>query len=114
MHVHRTAGVEDFKPTLYVLAVGGQRVQERPHAYVFLSTHGYVSNHELFLISYDVNFQDDISIRHTAVRYTDLRETLTRLADRGKTIVFLDACHSGNVNPATKGGERAKESGSFN
>jgi uncharacterized caspase-like protein len=41
------------------------------------------------------------------VRYTDLRGSLGRLSDKGKTMVFLDASHSGNVIPGTRAGDSA-------
>jgi uncharacterized caspase-like protein len=44
-----------------------------------------------------VNIEDDITLRRTGVRYEDLRATLVRLADRGKTLLFLDASHSRKV-----------------
>jgi uncharacterized caspase-like protein len=45
-----------------------------------------------------------MGLRRTGVRYSDLRATLIRLAERGKTLLFLDACHSGNVLSGTKAG----------
>jgi WD40 repeat protein len=77
----------------------------RDVAAVFFSSHGANdANRELYLLPHDVNVEDDITLRRTGVRYLDLRATLIRLAERGKTLLFLDACHSGNVLSGTKGG----------
>jgi uncharacterized caspase-like protein len=77
----------------------------RDVAAVFISSHGANdANRELYLLPHDVNIQDDITLRRTGVRYGDLRATLIRLADRGKTLLFLDACHSGNVLAGAEGG----------
>jgi WD40 repeat protein len=74
-------------------------------AAVFFSSHGANdANRELYLLPHDVNIQDDITLRRTGVRYGDLRATLIRVADRGKTLLFLDACHSGNVLSGAKAG----------
>ncbi len=82
-----------------------REMTQRDVAVVFLSTHG--SNDargDFFLVAYDTDVSDDISKRRTGVRYADLRDTLAALAERGKTLVFLDACHSGNVVPGAKDG----------
>jgi len=77
----------------------------RDVAAVFISTHGENDAYgELHLLPHEVDLQDEISLRSTAVRYGVLKDTLKRLADRGKTLLFLDACHSGNVLPGAKAG----------
>jgi WD40 repeat protein len=77
----------------------------RDVAVLFFSTHGENdANGELYMLPHDVDLGDDIRLRRTGVRYSDLRATLIRLADRGKTLIFLDACRSGNVRPGTKAG----------
>src|SRR5262249_15131515 len=80
-------------------------MSHRDVAVVFFSTHGENdANGDLYMLPHDVDLGDDIRLRRTGVRYSDLRATLIRLADRGKTLIFLDACHSGNVRPGTKAG----------
>jgi WD40 repeat protein len=70
----------------------------RDVAAVFFSTHGANdANRQFYLLPYDVNVQDDITLRRSALKYVDLRDTLIHLAERGKTLLFLDACYSGNV-----------------
>jgi uncharacterized caspase-like protein len=70
---------------------------------VFFSTHGMNdASRNLILFPSDINVQDETSIRYSGVRYAELKETLSRLADRGKTLVFLDACHAGSVLPGAK------------
>jgi uncharacterized caspase-like protein len=82
-----------------------RKMSARDVAAVFFSSHGANdATNELYLLPYDVNIKDEITLRRTGVRYADLRGTLIRLAERGKTILFLDACHSGNVLSATRAG----------
>jgi uncharacterized caspase-like protein len=82
-----------------------RNMSARDVAAVFFSSHGANdANRELYLLPYDVNIKDDITLRRTGIHYGELRATLIRLADRGKTLLFLDACHSGNVLAGTKAG----------
>jgi uncharacterized caspase-like protein len=77
----------------------------RDVAAVFISTHGANDAYgELHLLPHEVDLQDEISLRSTAVRYGVLKDTLKRLADRGKTLLFLDTCYSGNVLSSAKAG----------
>jgi hypothetical protein len=80
-----------------------REMTQRDVAAVFVSTHG--SNDargDFYLVATDTEVSDDISKRRTGVRYADLRQTLITLAERGKTLVFLDACHSGSITPGSK------------
>jgi hypothetical protein len=166
-HLKRNVSDEDYKPTLYVLAVGVDRFKDqsvpglhyadrdaadfadhlkqqehglyrrvqtrtllneeatgsavmeglewlqrqmtqRDVAVIFLSTHGRNDAWgTLFLFPYDVNNQDDLSLLRTGVKINDLKEWVARLADKGKVLVFLDACHSGNLASGARGGGQA-------
>jgi WD40 repeat protein len=78
-------------------------MSSRDVAAVFISTHGANdSDGQFVLLPSDVDLQDEISLRYTGVRFNDVRGTLGRLAERGKTLVFLDACHSGNIIPGAR------------
>ncbi len=70
----------------------------RDVAAVFVSTHGQNgANRRLYLLPHDVDIRDEIRLRRTGLPAPDLTEALARLAERGKTLVFLDACHAGNL-----------------
>jgi WD40 repeat protein len=80
-----------------------RNMSPRDVAAVFFSSHGANdANRQFYLLPHEVNVQDDITLRRSALRYVDLRDTLVRLAERGKTLLFLDACYSGNVLAGTK------------
>jgi WD40 repeat protein len=82
-----------------------REMQQGDVASIFISTHGQNdASGKFYLLPYDVSTVDELDLRRTAVRYSDVRETLIRLAERGKTLVFLDACHSGNVVSGSKAG----------
>jgi len=62
-------------------------------AMVFLSGHGVNDNTGVYYFvpsTFDKN-----SIKRTGVPYADIKNTVANLA--GKTLVFVDTCHSGNV-----------------
>ncbi len=78
-------------------------MSSRDVAAVFFSSHGANdTNRQFYLLPHDVNVLDEITLRRSALKYVDLRDTLVRLAERGKTLLFLDACYSGNVLPGAK------------
>jgi WD40 repeat protein len=80
-----------------------RNMSPRDVAAVFFSTHGANdANRQFYLLPHEVSVQDDITLRRSALRYVDLRDTLVRLAERGKTLLFLDACYSGNVLAGAK------------
>jgi WD40 repeat protein len=73
-------------------------------AMVLLAGHGTNdARGEFYFLPHDADLSDQIRLRRTCVDYVDIKRTLTALADRGKTLLFLDACHSGNVWPGTRG-----------
>jgi WD40 repeat protein len=62
-------------------------------AMIFLSGHGVNDNTGIYYFV-PTNF-DKKSIKRTGVPYADIKNTVANLA--GKTLVFVDTCHSGNV-----------------
>jgi WD40 repeat protein len=79
-----------------------RQVTARDVAVVFFSTHGAPDGRgKLLLLPSDVDTQDQIALRDTSITFAELQDTLVRLAERGRTMVFLDACHSGNIIPGT-------------
>ena len=81
-----------------------REMQQNDVAAIFISTHGQNdAAGKFYLIPYDASITDEIEVRRTAIRYADIRDILSRLADRGKVLVFVDACHAGSVIPGAKG-----------
>jgi hypothetical protein len=62
-------------------------------AMVFLSGHGVNDNTGIYY--FVPSTFDKKSIKRTGVPYADIKNTVANLA--GKTLVFVDTCHSGNV-----------------
>ncbi|MEN6617179.1 MAG: caspase family protein [Syntrophorhabdus sp.] len=62
-------------------------------AMVFLSGHGVNDNTGVYY--FVPSTFDKASIKRTGVPYADIKNTVANLA--GKTLVFVDTCHSGNV-----------------
>jgi uncharacterized caspase-like protein len=72
-------------------------------AIVLLSGHGIDGPTGAFhFLPHDANVGKPILQKRTCIGYDYLKETLRTLADRGKTLLFLDACHSGGVIPDTR------------
>jgi uncharacterized caspase-like protein len=71
----------------------------RDVAIIFLAGHGINDNNNVF---YYMSYEADLdSIRRTCLRFTELKDTVSPIA--GKVLMFVNACHSGNV----WGGRRA-------
>jgi hypothetical protein len=64
-------------------------------AVVAFSGHGDMVDDQLYLLPYDVNSYDGVSIRSSALSAKDLRSELLQLAQHGRVLVLLDACRSG-------------------
>lgn len=76
-----------------------RQVTQRDVGMLFLSGHGY-NDSVLGFTFLPVNAEPD-KLRRTGVTMADFKSALIGMP--GKTIAFLDACHSGNVfGPATK------------
>jgi uncharacterized caspase-like protein len=72
-------------------------------AVVLLSGHGMNDAEGVFhFLPHDANIAKPIHLRRSCVGHDYLKDTLRTLADRGKTLLFLDACHSGGLIPGTK------------
>jgi len=64
-------------------------------AVVHFSGHGMVVDGTLYLLPYDTDARDAVGIKNTALPIDMLRTELLKLAERGRVLVLLDACHSG-------------------
>lgn len=67
-------------------------VTEDDTAMIFLAGHGLDDGGQFFFVPHDA---DDDKIRRSCFPFSELQSTATGLS--GRTIVFLDACHSGGV-----------------
>jgi hypothetical protein len=66
-------------------------------AVVHFSGHGVLINDQLYLLPFDVDTHEEISIGTSGIWVVELKSKLSMLADRGRVLVLLDACHSGAI-----------------
>jgi hypothetical protein len=64
-------------------------------AVVLFSGHGAILGGHLFLLPYDVDNRSEDDVKATAVRIDEFTDALGEIAQRGKVLVLIDACHSG-------------------
>jgi WD40 repeat protein len=69
----------------------------RDLAVVHFSGHGTLLDGEFYLLPHDVNANDEVTIKTTALPASDLRRELEGLAQYGRVLVLLDACRSGGA-----------------
>jgi WD40 repeat protein len=77
---------------------------QRDVAVIHFSGHGADAGDAYYLLPNDVEADDPIDIMTTGIEVRQLKELLRALGERGKVLVLLDACHSGNVLSDAKGG----------
>ena len=63
-------------------------------AVILLSTHGAMFGDEFYLVPFGV---DPAAIDATSVSATEFARKVRAIAERGKVLLLLDACHSGAV-----------------
>jgi WD40 repeat protein len=64
-------------------------------AVIHFSGHGALVDGKLYLLPYDVDAQDEAGIESKGLSIDDLKGELNELAQHGRVLVLLDACHSG-------------------
>jgi uncharacterized caspase-like protein len=69
----------------------------RDLAVFHFSGHGALIDDEFYLLAYDADVGDPVSITTTALPATTLRQRLERLGQHGRVLVLLDACRSGGA-----------------
>jgi len=64
-------------------------------AVVYFSGHGAMVDGGLYLLPYDVDARNPAYVKATALSIDEFKKELALLADHGRVLVLLDACHSG-------------------
>ncbi|MEA2962207.1 MAG: hypothetical protein QOI46_2305, partial [Alphaproteobacteria bacterium] len=64
-------------------------------AVVHFSGHGALIDGKLYLLPAEVDARDAVGIKTAALSADEVRGELLRLAQHGRVLVLLDACHSG-------------------
>jgi WD40 repeat protein len=64
-------------------------------AVVHFSGHGMTIDGTLYLLPYDTDAREAVGIKNTALSIDMLKGELLKLAEHGRVLVLLDACHSG-------------------
>ena len=80
---------------LQTLRTGMERGGGNDLAVVHFSGHGAMVDGTLYLLPYDTDARDAVGIKNTALPIDMLRTELLKLAEHGRVLVLLDACHSG-------------------
>jgi WD40 repeat protein len=68
-------------------------------AVILFSGHGEVIEDKFYLIPYGVDVSTPTKMERTAIWVEEFATKVRRLAERGKVLLLLDACHSGAVGP---------------
>ena len=66
-------------------------------AVVMFSGHGAMIDGRFYLLPYGVNARSAAAIKATAIPANDFQLEIKKLAEHGRVLVLLDACHSGAV-----------------
>ena len=64
-------------------------------AVIHFSGHGALVDHKLYLLPYDVDARDEAGIESKGLSLEELKGELNELAQHGRVLLLLDACHSG-------------------
>jgi hypothetical protein len=64
-------------------------------AVIHFAGHGALIEEKLYLLPYEVDARDEVSIRASALPVVELRGELLELARHGRVLILLDACHAG-------------------
>ena len=89
----------DKKTVLAGLEWLGKEVTEKDVGVLFLSGHGANDDDgDYYFLPRDAEVGD---LRYTGVPYYEFKKTLSRL--KGKSLVFIDTCHSGNILGGKRG-----------
>jgi uncharacterized caspase-like protein len=77
-----------------------QQMSAEDTAVILWSGHGARDRYgKLRLLPHEVDGSDEIQLQRTAMAFDDIAGPLGVLAERGPTLVFLDACHAGAALP---------------
>jgi WD40 repeat protein len=82
-------------------ALDGLKAQMQPGrddlAVIHFSGHAALVDGRLFLLPHDTDATDKVGIKRSGIEVASLRADLAALAERGRVLVLLDACHSGGA-----------------
>lgn len=76
----------------------------------YFSGHGMEKDGQTYLLSYDSDIANDVTLKRSAVRMSDLRD-LTKLMKASRVISFMDACRNDPVAGKSVGGSNALSKG---
>jgi len=73
-------------------------------AVISFSGHGTQIGDDYYLLPHDVDASSADGIEDTGIHIDEMIRRLRQMAERGKVLVLLDACHSGSVIDGAKSG----------
>ena len=74
-----------------------EKMQQDDVAVFHFSGHGALVDGKLYLLTYEVDANDSVGIKSSAMDIDALKTELLRLAQKGRVLVLLDACRSGAI-----------------
>jgi uncharacterized caspase-like protein len=69
-------------------------------AVIHFSGHGAMIDRRLYLLPAEADARDAVGIKASALAADELRDELQKIAQHGRVLVLLDACHSGAATAA--------------
>ena len=72
----------------------------RDVAVILFSGHGEMIDNKYYLIPYGVDVATNTKMEATSLWVEEFADKVKHLAERGKVLLLLDACHSGAVGPS--------------
>jgi len=99
----KTANKDGILRALKTMRAGLTAGSGNDLAVIHFSGHGALVDRKLYLLPYGTDARDDVGIQTSGLAVEELRSELLELAQHGRVLVLLDACHSGatTMNGAT-------------
>jgi WD40 repeat protein len=69
-------------------------------AVILISSHGEIIEGQFYLVPYGFDVRTPTAMETSAISADEFARKVRALAERGKVLLLLDACHSGAVGPA--------------
>ena len=69
-------------------------------AVILVSSHGEMIEDKFYLVPFGVDLSTPAAIQATSIPVTEFAGKVKKLAERGKVLLLLDACHAGAFGPS--------------
>ena len=79
------------------LAAIGRAMQDGDVALILFSGHGHLVDGKLYLLQHGVDARSTPALKASALLASDFRDEIAAFAQRGRALLFIDACRSGGA-----------------